>query len=416
MSETKKLVPKRRFKEFKNAGEWEQRKLGENAKFLKGQGYSKKDLVEKGEPIILYGRLYTNYETIIREVDTYVEAKLDSIISNGTEVIVPASGETAEDIARASAVYNSGIILGGDLNIIYPEKNINSVFLALSISNGYPQKELSTKAQGKSVVHLRNTDLKNLKINFACIDEQKKVSKYFEELDNLITLHQRKLEKIKAMKTAYLYEMFPAEGESKPKRRFNGFTDDWEQRKLGEMSLSFEYGLNVASKEYDGTNKYIRITDINDSSRDFSVNDLTSPNIDLSNAENYKLQYGDILFARTGASVGKTYIYKISDGIVYYAGFLIRARIKKDYDPNFVFYSTLTNKYNEYIRVTSQRSGQPGVNAQEYSEFKIKVPEFEEQVKIGVFLRELDNLITLHQQKLDKLKNLKKAYLNEMFI
>jgi type I restriction enzyme S subunit len=159
---------------------------------LKGRSYSKKDLVEKGDPIILYGRLYTNYETKITEVNTYVKGIPDSIISRGNEVIVPASGETAEDIARASAIAKSGIILGGDLNIIYPDPDIDSVFLALSISNGNPQKELSTKAQGKSVVHLRNPDFKNLELFFPCIDEQRKISEYFENINNLITLHQCK--------------------------------------------------------------------------------------------------------------------------------------------------------------------------------------------------------------------------------
>ena len=158
-----------------------------------------------------------------------------------------------------------------------------------------------------------------------------------------------------------------------PKLRFPGFTDDWEQRKLGDVSYSFEYGLNAAAKEFDGENKYIRITDIDDDGREFKQSQVTSPDTDLASADNYKLSYGDILFARTGASVGKTYIYKDSDGLVYYAGFLIRARIKEEYNPEFVFQNTLTKDYEKFIKVTSMRSGQPGVNAQEYSEYPKKV-------------------------------------------
>ena len=203
--------------------------------------------------------------------------------------------------------------------------------------------------------------------------------------------------------------------ENVPEIRFAGFTDPWEQRKLGEMASSFEYGLNAAAKEYDGKNKYIRITDIEDESREFNQSNVTSPDIDLDNAENYKLSEGDILFARTGASVGKSYIYKESDGLVYYAGFLIRARIKEKYDTEFVFQNTLTDRYNKYIAVTSQRSGQPGVNAQEYAEFEIKAPKKEEQIKIGTYFRNLDHLITLHQRKLDKLKDVKKSMLSKMF-
>lgn len=189
------------------------------------------------------------------------------------------------------------------------------------------------------------------------------------------------------------------ENKTKPDIRFKGFTDDWEQRKLGELSSSFEYGLNVAAKEYDGENKYIRITDIDDDSRGFKQEDITSPDIDLSSAENYRLSEGDILFARTGASVGKSYIYKVSDGLVYYAGFLIRARIKPEYNSGFVFQNTLTGDYEKFIKVTSMRSGQPGVNAQEYSQYQIMVPSKPEQEKIGQYFENLDNLITLHQRE-----------------
>ena len=121
------------------------------AEFSKGSGYSKGDLVESGTPIILYGRLYTKYETSISDVDTYVEAKEGSIYSKGGEVIVPASGETAEDIARATTVDKSGILLGGDLNIVVPNEDINSAFLAISISNGNSQRELAKKAQVKEM-------------------------------------------------------------------------------------------------------------------------------------------------------------------------------------------------------------------------------------------------------------------------
>ena len=202
---------------------------------------------------------------------------------------------------------------------------------------------------------------------------------------------------------------------TKPAIRFKGFTDDWEQRKLGEIACSFEYGLNAAAKKYDGKNKYIRITDIDENSHCFNDDDLTSPDIDLENAERYKLIEGDILFARTGASVGKSYIYRKSDGLVYYAGFLIRGKIKDNYDIEFVFQNTLTDGYWNYISVTSQRSGQPGVNAQEYQEYVLKVPKFKEQFKLGSFFRNLDRLITLHQRKYDSLVNVKKAMLEKMF-
>ena len=134
--------------------------------------------------------------------------------------------------------------------------------------------------------------------------------------------------------------------------------------------------------------------------------DLTSPDIDFSTADDYLLQEGDVLFARTGASVGKTYIYRRSDGDLYFAGFLIRAKIKSDYDADFVFQNTLTDSYDSYIRITSQRSGQPGVNAQEYANFALSVPSLAEQKKIGAYFSRLDTLITLHQREPPKEDNI----------
>ena len=199
-------VPEIRFKGFTEA--WEQRKLGDLASFSKGYGYSKSDLMESGTPIILYGRLYTNYETVISDVDTYVNEKKGSVYSRGGEIIVPASGETAEDISVASVVEKQGVLLGGDLNIVNPTKILNPVFLAISISNGNPHKEMTKMAQGKSVVHLHNADLEKINLNFPSCDEQVLISTYFQNIDNLITLHQRKLEKLKNLKKACLEKMF----------------------------------------------------------------------------------------------------------------------------------------------------------------------------------------------------------------
>ena len=171
---------------------WEQRKAIDIADYSKGNGYSKGDLTDVGTPIILYGRLYTKYQFVINEVDTFAVPRNVAVYSQGNEVIVPASGETAEDIARASAVEKSGVLLGGDLNILRPFDFINPLFLALAISNGEPQKELAKKAQGKSVVHIHNTDIQEVTIAYPSKTEQDRIVSVFRQLDNLITLHQRK--------------------------------------------------------------------------------------------------------------------------------------------------------------------------------------------------------------------------------
>lgn len=198
--------PEIRFAEF--TGAWEQRSLEELVDFSKGRGYTKGDLKESGTPIILYGRLYTKYETEIYGVDTFVLEKENSVFSKGNEILVPASGETAEDISRAAVVKTAGIILGGDLNILKPKADIEPTFLAITISNGIHQKELSRRAQGKSVVHIHNSDLQMIVLTLPKLEEQRKISTVFRNLDNLLSLHQRELTKLKNIKKALLEKMF----------------------------------------------------------------------------------------------------------------------------------------------------------------------------------------------------------------
>ena len=184
---------------------------------------------------------------------------------------------------------------------------------------------------------------------------------------------------------------------------------------MGDVASSFDYGLNAAATEYDGQNKYLRITDIDDETHEFSKSDLMTPLADLAMSADYLLKEGDLLFARTGASVGKTYLYRQFDGMVYFAGFLIRARIGEGADPEFAYQATLTDAYKKYVAITSQRSGQPGVNAQEYADYQLMLPSKTEQQQIGMTLRSLDDLITLHQRKYDKLVILIKSMLEKMF-
>ena len=199
-------TPRIRFSGFTE--DWEQRKLGEVAAFSKGCGYSKSDLKDSGIPVILYGRLYTNYETVIKEVDTFVDCIGGAVYSKGGEIITPSSGETSEDISIASVVEKSGILLSGDLNIIYPQNLLDSIFIAISISNGKPHKDMAKRAQGKSIVHLHNGDLAQIEIDYPSIDEQTRISSYFHSLDHLITLHQSKLEKLQKIKKSMLESMF----------------------------------------------------------------------------------------------------------------------------------------------------------------------------------------------------------------
>ncbi|HGY6025567.1 restriction modification system DNA specificity domain-containing protein [Enterobacter cloacae] len=197
-----------------------------------------------------------------------------------------------------------------------------------------------------------------------------------------------------------------------PKLRFSEFNMPWKQTTLGSVSSHAAYGMNSSAIEFDGVNKYIRITDIDDDTREFTPSPLTTPSGKLENK--YLLNKGDIVFARTGASVGKSYLYKQKDGRLYFAGFLIKLTINKA-NPYFVYNQTLTEKYRKWVKIYSMRSGQPGINAEEYKEFEFAIPSLEEQTKIADFLSSVDEKISLLNQQYDLLCQYKKGMMQKIF-
>ena len=401
--------PALRFKGFTDP--WEQRKLGEIAVFSKGVGYSKNDLCEEGTPIILYGRLYTKYETCIFDVDTFVKEKAGSVYSKGGEVIVPASGETAEDISIASVVVKPGILLGGDLNIVSPTAEYDSAFLALTISSGTTHKYLSSLAQGKSVVHLHNADIQSVSAKFPTKREQEKIHLLFGKIDTLITLHQRKYEKLVNIKKSMLDKMFPQNGASVPEIRFKGFTDPWEQRKVGELlterneqaPMSDEYPL-MAFIANEGVapkgERYDRSALVNDTASKLYKKTKFGDFIYSSN----NLETGSIGLNKYGkASISPVYSIFKPTGIAD-SDFLGRRLIRKDFINEMV-------KWRQGVIY-----GQWRIHESDFIKIEVAVPTVEEQCKLGLLLDNLDTLITLHQRKLEKLQNIKKSCLEKMFV
>ena len=379
--------PKIRFKGYEE--DWEQRKLKNEAEFGKGNGYSKSDLTEFGTPIILYGRLYTKYENLISDVDTFVNTKDGSVYSEGGEVIVPASGETAIDIARAATVEKAGILLGGDLNIIKPNNNIDSKFLSLSISNGNSQRELAKKAQGKSVVHIHNKEIQDLIIPFPCIEEQKNISKYFFKLDRLITLHQRKCEETKKLKKYMLQKMFPQNRKRVPEIRFAGFTDDWEQRKLSKVA---KYRNGKAHENSIAENgKYI-VVNSKFVSTDGRVRKFSNEQIE-------PLYKGEIAFVLSdvpnGRAIARTFLVD-KDG-----KYTLNQRIAgiTPYENTDSYFLHILMNRNRYFLKFDDGNKQTNLSVNDVTNFEEKYPSYEEQYKIGQCFSNLDHLITLHQCK-----------------
>ncbi|HAY3501249.1 restriction endonuclease subunit S [Elizabethkingia anophelis] len=202
-----------------------------------------------------------------------------------------------------------------------------------------------------------------------------------------------------------------------PNLRFPGFENEWEQITLGNCAYSFEYGMNASAIKFDGQNKYIRITDIDESSSKYKPDFPVSPNGQL--LDKYLVSENDILFARTGASTGKSYLYHKDDGKLYFAGFLIRVKIKEEFNSYFVFIQTKTIQYYKWVQLMSMRSGQPGINSQEYASYSFNIPSKNEQNKISAFLSLIDERI-LSQKKiieglsLQKISIVKKLFENKI--
>ncbi|EME3968595.1 restriction endonuclease subunit S [Vibrio fluvialis] len=255
-------------------------------------------------------------------------------------------------------------------------------------------------------------------------EEQQKIASFLSKVDEKVALLTEKKDKLTEYKKGVMQQLFNGKWESKngqkifipPTLRFKADDGsefpDWEEKTLGDVSESPSYGLNSAATKYDGLNKYIRITDIDEDDRSFSPSPLTSPE-EIDDA--YLLEEGDIVFARTGASVGKSYLYNKDDGRLMFAGFLIKFSVSKA-NPKFISYQMTTSQYDNWVKVMSVRSGQPGINAQEYSTYPLNVPCTEEQEQIANFLSALDYKINLTSSELEKAKEWKKGLLQQMFV
>ena len=382
-------APEIRFEGFTDP--WEQRKLGELCTISKGHGYSKADIRDVGTPLILYGRLYTQYESRIEDVDTFVVGQEGSLLSKGNEVIVPASGETAEDIAVASSVRRPGIIFGGDLNVVTPVRKLDPDYTALAITYSKAHDDLAKRAQGKSVVHVHGNDIAEVEVSYPSESEQKRISTVVLGLDNLITLHQRKYDKLCTVKKSMLDKMFPKPGETEPEIRFEGFTDPWEQRKLGDITSSYSGGTPQANNPdyYNGSIPFIRSAEINADKTELY---LTERGLAESSAA--LVDAGCILYALYGATSGEAGISRINGAINQailaicpYAGF----------DSGFL--ASWLRREKDAIVATYLQGGQGNLSGAIVKDLRVPVPGLPEQKAIGDCLSKLDDLITLHQRE-----------------
>lgn len=376
---------------------WEKRKLGEVATITMGQSPDSKNYtLNPQDHILVQGNADIKNGWVEPRVWTTQITKIAKKGSVLLSVRAPVGevSKTAFDV-----VLGRGVASVGQTDFLY------QYLITLKI-NGFWLRY----STGSTFDSINSADIKDAIIFLPEKNEQSRIAKTLNCIDNLIAATQHNIDALEQAKKALLQRLFDQSW------RFKGYSDPWEKRKYGDIAKSFQYGLNAPAKKFDGINKYLRITDIDDHTRLFKQESLTSPDTNLSNASTYLLKQGDVLFARTGASTGKTYKYRKGDGKVYFAGFLIRADLKPKFDSEFFYQTTLTDSFLDFVKVTSQRSGQPGINSKEYANKAIQVPELSEQQRIGSVLAIYDNLIAATQSILSSLELLKKALLQDLFI
>lgn len=394
--EQKNLVPKRRFKEFQNTSAWEQRRLGDVAEISAGGDIDKTKLSGFGKYPVIANALTNDGIIGYYENDFRIEAPAVTVTGRGDVGHAQARKTNFTPVVRLLSVKSKH-----DVDFLEHAINKHKVLVE---STGVPQ--------------LTSPQLANYKIWFTSLEEEKKIGRFFCSLDNLITLHQRKLEKMKVLKFAYLSEMFPAEGERLPKRRFAGFTQAWEQRKLGEMMEVTSVKRIHQSDWTDEGVRFLRARDIVCASKGEEPTDylyISQEKYDEYSRISGKVKVGDLLVTGVG-TIGVPLLVTQEEPLYFKDGNIIWFKNEKQLDGNFFYYSFIGESIQKYIRDVAGIGTVGTYTIDSGKKTPIQIPSYEEQEKIGNFFKQLDHLITLHQRKLEKLQNIKKAYLNEMFV
>lgn len=393
--------------------DWSKDTLGNLGTFDKGKTLSKSDISDSGTPMVLYGELYTHYDEIARNIVRKTKHPLDDIyITKGREVVLPCSGETAEDISTATCIISKGVALGSDL-IIY-----NSNFVAgeiISYILNHQQKwNIAKLAQGKSVVHISADLLKKLEIVYpASSDEQQKIIALFSAYDEKIAFQKERVKILLEQKKGLLQKMFPQKGETVPELRIPGFTGDWEQRKLSEITDKVtEKNAGLQYVETFTNSAEFGII----SQRDFFDHDIAK----LGSLDGYYIvRNEDFVYnprISTSAPVGPINRNKLGrTGVMSPLYTVFRPH---DIDTTYLEYFFKCGYWHSFMNFNGDsgaRSDRFSIRDNVFFQMPIPIPDIDEQRKIGELLTCLDNLIALHQRKLELLKEIKKGLLQQMF-
>jgi len=406
----KQFVPQLRFAEFE--GEWERFILGEIATFRKGKNISKVDIVEDGETeCIRYGELYTEYDEVITNIKSKTNLLVkDLIFSEENDVIIPASGETQIDIATASCVTKGGIALGGDLNIIKTEKD--GIFLSYYL-NSEKKFDIARLAQGNSVVHIYNSQLKTLKLNFPTLPEQQKIASFLTAVDTKLQQLTSKKELLQQYKKGVMQQLFPSTGSGQvPQLRFKqpdgSDYPDWRKSKIGEScKVSMCKRIFADQTSENGDVPFYKIGTVGEKPDAFIKRELF---------EEYKNKYkfprkGEILITCSG-TVGKCIPYDGKEAYYQDSNIVWLDNPSLEISNEYLYYVLSEFNWGKLNSTTIAR-----IYGSDLRNLRIEHPvSKEEQQHIASYLSALDTKIETLTQQIENTQQFKKGLLQQMFV
>ena len=294
--------------------------------------------------------------------------------------------------------------------VLMPTEEIDNQYFAALFKTSNLINEFRKNSQGltSDTWNLKYPQIRGIRLYTPSLQEQHKISSFIGALEERIGKQRQLVDALKKYKRGLISDIL------KQNLTVSHESEKWEEVSLNDVADGFEYGMNAAATTFDGAHKYIRITDIDDDSHTYIDCDPVSPSGVLE--EKYRVRDNDILFARTGASVGKSYLYRKTDGDLFFAGFLIRIHVKDGIDSEYVFLNTLTEEYAKWVLLESARSGQPGINAEQYRRYRFKLPSLRIQKRIASIAQKLDSQIQRESMCLHLLREQKLGLLQQLFI
>ncbi len=408
-----KQNPSIRFKGFTEY--WEQRKVSDYGDFYYGHSCPKWSVSENATtPCVRYGELYTKFGTKINQVYSYTNMPPEKLrFSKGTEVLIPRVGEDPMDYNHCTWLSLSNVAIGEMISVY--NTNQNPQFTAIMF-NATLQKQFAMRVEGGSVTNLYFEKLKDIDISFPSMKEQCKITTYFSSLDHLITLHEKKYNRLVNIKKSMLEKMFPRNGEIIPEVRFTEFTGNWEQRKLGEIAdKAVDNRGKTPPITENGTHPLIEVACLGNGSPDYSkVEKYLDDNTFNTMLRDY-IKEGDILFSTVG-SIGLVSLMDSNENAVI-AQNIIAFRAKENYDSSFLYAMFSTEENQDKVMRIVMGAVQPSIKVSQLVNVEYSVTDnIDEQKALGKYFLVFDHLIALQQQKLKKLQNMKKACIEKMFV